>query len=75
MATTPTTQNDLIIGTSETNQINTLFEKDESRSLKSNDKLPSPDVIPQTRRKPPLEARWVIENGQLVCKWLCREEA
>ena len=37
-----------------------------------NDKLPSTDVIPQIfKKKPHLEARWVAENGQLVCKWLC----
>jgi hypothetical protein len=31
------------------------------------------DAIPQAAKKPQLEARWVNENGKLICQWFYSE--
>jgi hypothetical protein len=33
----------------------------------------STDATSQTPKKPRLKARWVNENGKLICQWLCSE--
>ncbi len=40
---------------------------------KENDSIVITDATPQTAKKPRLEARWVNENGKLICKWLSYE--
>ncbi len=91
MITTPRNENNLIVGASGDNLIDSFVGNDEVKGLTRNNtpidnggndvldrqadnhKLFSTDATLQTSKKPRLEARWVTENGKLICKWLSYE--
>jgi hypothetical protein len=55
---------------------NTLSSNEQNNVLEDNagrNKLLKNIANPQASKKPRLEARWVSENGKLICKWLCYE--